>query len=226
MDSTVNIYLQRKEFWQHKDATVKSVVGDNNDCNLPDIKCSNELLFGLVRSLNLHTHYALDCAAGIGRVTQYVLTNYYDNVDLVEQDVKFINKAKELLANNNKVKHFYIDNIEKYDFQNKCKFYDLIWIQWCLENIENEDINNFINKCYNVLKDDGIVIVKENIYIEESDSEDNKDIKSKTDFSNIRPDIYYMNLFTNNGFIVYKHFLNPNWPEELIPLVVYVLKKK
>lgn len=38
--------------------------------------------------------YALDCGAGIGRITKCLLTKHFDKVDLVEQSEKFLCAAQ------------------------------------------------------------------------------------------------------------------------------------
>jgi hypothetical protein len=40
-----------------------------------------------------------DCGAGIGRVTQYLLLDLFDRVDLVEPNVEFLNTAKSIFDN-------------------------------------------------------------------------------------------------------------------------------
>lgn len=42
---------------------------------------------------------ALDCGAGIGRVTKNLLIKYFKHVDLAEQNPKFLEVAKILLEN-------------------------------------------------------------------------------------------------------------------------------
>jgi protein N-terminal methyltransferase len=52
--------------------------------------------------------YALDCGAGIGRITGNLLTKYFETVDLVEQNPKFLEQAKLYLKSSlNKVGQFY-----------------------------------------------------------------------------------------------------------------------
>ena len=48
---------------------------------------------------------------------------------------------------------------------------------------------------------------------------------SEADFSKQRPDVFYINLFLKCKFKIKLHFLNPNWPESMMPLCVYVLSK-
>ena len=41
--------------------------------------------------------FALDCGAGIGRITKNLLLNHFKHVDLVEQNLKFLEVAKTYL---------------------------------------------------------------------------------------------------------------------------------
>ena len=236
-------YKKREEHWASVEPNLASVLGDEN-IQLPDVKCSCELLNGLILSKQLNPISCLDCAAGIGRVTEYVLSNFFQEIDLFEKDKVFLEKCKTKFLGNNKIKNIYNSSLENFQFKRK---YDLIWIQWCLENLEDDDLRPFLKKCYDNLNDDGIIIVKENLYNIEEDEEDNvkdndkenekNEIKkednknnyeykySDADYSKQRPDVFYINLFLESKFKIKLHFLNPNWPENMMPLCIYVLSK-
>ena len=239
-----NWYKKREEYWASVEPNLTSVLGNEN-IQLPDVKCSCELLNGLILSKQLNPKCCLDCAAGIGRVTEYVLSNFFNEIDLFEKDKVFLEKCKKKFAGNDKIKNIYESSLEKFKFEKK---YDLIWIQWCLENLEDEDLLPFLKKCYENIKDDGIIIVKENLYNideeEENEEEEEKKEKnnkkneikdeknnnyeckySEADFSKQRPDVFYINLFLKCNFKIKLHFLNPNWPDSMMPLCVYVLSK-
>ena len=226
----VNWYKKREAHWASKEPVLLSVLGGFEKSHLPDVKCSCELLNGLILTKQLNPGNALDLAAGIGRVTEFVLSNFFKEIDLVEKDKKFIDKCKVKFSSNDKIKKIYMESLENFKFEKK---YDLIWIQWCLENLEDEDLEPFLKKCYDNLNEDGIIIVKENLYNlegegeEEEEEEDNYQFKySELDYSKQRPDAFYINLFVKNKFKIKLHFLNPNWPEDMMPLCVYVLSKK
>jgi len=227
--SKTDWYEIRKKHWESKEATLKSVLGGWEETHLPDIKCSNELINGLILTNQLNPEYALDCGAGIGRVTNNVLINFFNNIDMFEKNEKFVEKCKEMFKNIPKIKNIYLSSLEQFDFKHK---YDLIWIQWCLENLEDEDLIPFLKKCKDNLCENGKIIVKENYYFFDN-SEDNNDKNlhyinyeySKEDFSKQRLDSFYINLFINMGFKIINHFINPNWPNKIMPLIVYVLEK-
>ena len=68
-------------------------MGGYERVNEPDVHTSKNLI-------NMHRHLlpsfskALDCGAGIGRVSKYVLKDYFSAIDLVEQSYVQLNKAK------------------------------------------------------------------------------------------------------------------------------------
>ena len=237
-------YKKREEHWASVEPNLASVLGDES-IQLPDVKCSCELLNGLILSKQLKPVSCLDCAAGIGRVTEYVLSNFFKEIDLFEKDKVFLEKCKTKFIGNDKIKNIYHSSLENFEFKKK---YDLIWIQWCLENLEDDDLHPFLKKCYENINDDGIVIVKENLYnieegeeneindktkkkeneneIKKEDDKSNYEYKySDADYSKQRPDVFYINLFLESNFKIKLHFLNPNWPENMMPLCVYVLSK-
>ena len=57
------------------------------------------------------TKRALDCGAGIGRVTKYLLQKFFSTVDLVEQDKGFLSQAPNYLAGSTKVGEMYCSGI-------------------------------------------------------------------------------------------------------------------
>ena len=207
-------YKKREEYWASVEPNLTSDLGNEN-IQLPDVKCSCELLNGLILTKQLNPGSCLDCGAGIGRVTEYVLSNFFKEIDLVEKDKKFIEKCKTKFSGNNKIKNIYLSPLESFKFE---KNYDLIWVQWCLENLEDEDLLPFLKKCYENIKDDGIIIVKENLYnieegeeneindktkkkeneneIKKEDDKSNYEYKySDADYSKQRPNVFYINLF-------------------------------
>lgn len=68
-----------------------------------------------------------DCGAGIGRITKNLLSQLFDEVDILEQNPIFVDKAREYLSGG-RVKNFFAKGMQEFDFgENR---YDLIWVQW------------------------------------------------------------------------------------------------
>lgn len=49
---------------------------------------------------------ALDCGAGIGRITKHLLQRHFQSIDLVEQNPKFLEKARDYLKDREGTTHF------------------------------------------------------------------------------------------------------------------------
>ena len=70
-------------------------------------------------------HRALDCGAGIGRITKHLLTKHFDKVDLVEQNKLFLEKAKDYLKGSDKVDRLFCSGLQ--NFVHEDQSYDVIW---------------------------------------------------------------------------------------------------
>jgi len=208
-------YEKTKDYWENCDNTIEDMLGGNPQVNEIDIKTSSELLEGLIKSGKLNSGRVIDCGAGIGRITNSVLQNYFSEVDLVEMNRNFVEFGKQFFRENKKVKDFYCSALQEFRFEKK---YDCIWIQWCIENLEDDDLDIFLSNCHQNAEDNGLVIVKENITQQGN-------YYSSEDFSKVRSDISFKEIFQRNGFKIVKHFHHPNWPKDLLKVSVFVLKK-
>lgn len=95
---------------------------------------------------------ALDCGAGIGRITKNLLIRFFDHVDIVEQDCKFVEQAKKSFLESDKplpfghvVDNFYCEGLQT--FKPAEKYYDVIWIQWVLNYLTDKDLLGLLNRC-------------------------------------------------------------------------------
>lgn len=208
-------YEKTKEYWENCQNTIEDMLGGNPQVNEIDIKTSSELLEGLIKSGKINPGRVLDCGAGIGRITNSVLQNYFLEVDLVEMNKNFVEYGKLFFKENQKIKEFYCAALQEFKFEKK---YDCIWIQWCVENLEDDDLDIFLQNCNKNIEDDGLIIVKENITQQGN-------YFSSEDFSKVRSDKSFKEIFIKNGFNIVKHFHHPNWPKDLMKVSVFVLKK-
>ena len=81
------------------------------------------------RNRRVTTERALDCGAGIGRVSKHLLLPVFRCVDLVELNKDFLDKAKTYLgARASKVGKYFCCGLQDLDLAGRK--YDLIWIQW------------------------------------------------------------------------------------------------
>lgn len=77
------------------------------------------------------THCALDCGAGIGRITKRLLLPLFNTVDLVDVTQEFLDKAKAYLGEEGeRVGNYICKGLQ--DFGPESGRYDVIWIQWVI----------------------------------------------------------------------------------------------
>lgn len=83
------------------------------------------------------TGCALDCGAGIGRITKRLLLPLFQTVDLVDVTQEFLDKAKSYLGDEGKrVGNYICCGLQ--DFVPETGRYDVIWIQWVIGESETE----------------------------------------------------------------------------------------
>lgn len=105
-------YKKSKEFWEGQSANNNGVLLGFSMLDGEDIKFSRKVLDRYKHSLPA-MNMALDCGAGIGRVTENLLSHYFEQTDLIEPAKNFLDEAKSKLKdlgkrrNGNKVRYYY-----------------------------------------------------------------------------------------------------------------------
>ncbi len=159
----------------------------------------------------------MDCGAGIGRITKLLLTTVFDSVDLLEQDPNFVREAPAYLgaAKAAQVERFICCGLQS--FTPKPKEYDVVWIQWVLGHLTDDDFVAFFKRCRTGLKDNGIIVVKENISFNDEPEFDEKDS------SFTRPRETIMQLFEKSGLNLLKEEKQKHFPKELYEVRMFAL---
>ncbi|KAJ3092226.1 N-terminal Xaa-Pro-Lys N-methyltransferase 1, partial [Quaeritorhiza haematococci] len=161
-------YTNAEDYWKKVPATVQGMLGGFD--YLSDIDCSSSIEFisGAIKPKTsteapLGTDLALDCGAGIGRVSKYFLLKVFKQVDLVEQNQEFLDVAKESYLGElaQRVERFIGQGLQ--NFSPDAGRYDLIWMQWCCGHLTDDDFVAFLQRCKAGLKPNGLIGVKENI---------------------------------------------------------------
>lgn len=82
-------------------------------------------------SNRIGTTRALDCGAGIGRITKRLLLPLFKTVDMVDVTEDFLTKAKSYLGEEGRrVRNYFCCGLQ--DFSPEPNTYDVIWIQWVI----------------------------------------------------------------------------------------------
>ncbi|KAG5517147.1 hypothetical protein RHGRI_037787 [Rhododendron griersonianum] len=143
-------------YWEGVEASVDGVLGGYGHVNEPDIKSSeaflNTLFVDRFPSGEGNRHLvALDCGAGIGRVTKNLLIRYFNEVDLLEPVSHFLEAARENLSPDNliildshKASNFYCVPLQ--EFTPDAGRYDVIWVQWCIGHLTDDDFVSFFKR--------------------------------------------------------------------------------
>lgn len=107
---------------------------------------------------------AVDCGAGIGRVSKFLLLPHFEHVDLVEQSPRLLQSVPQYVGRANsdvaRVRSLFCMGLQ--DFEPEPASYDLVWIQWVSSHLTDADFVRFLQRCKHALRPHGWIGVKEN----------------------------------------------------------------
>ncbi|KAL8778683.1 MAG: hypothetical protein Q9213_007297 [Squamulea squamosa] len=159
-----------------------------------------------------------DCGAGIGRVTAGFLSKVCQVIDVVEPIEKFAKVAREMmLTGDGKVGEVYVTGLQ--DWIPNAK-YDIIWNQWCLGHLTDDELKHYLVRCKAALEDGGWIVVKENM----STDIEGQDILDEEDSSATRTNEKFQALFKEVGLLMVKTELQTGFPKKLLPVRCYALQ--
>lgn len=120
---------------------------------------------------------AVDCGAGIGRVSKHLLLPLFQQVDLVEQSERLLRNVPYYILGSGhgrgrerfktlyqRVGHLYCMGLQ--DFHPIPSRYDLIWLQWVSVHLTDVDYIHFLKRCRSALQHPhGWIGIKENVLL-------------------------------------------------------------
>ncbi|KAK2761345.1 Alpha N-terminal protein methyltransferase 1 [Arachnomyces sp. PD_36] len=161
----------------------------------------------------------VDCGAGIGRVSEGFLKNVCATVDVVEPVELFALEARRKLIADERAGDMFIVGLESWK---PTKKYDLIWVQWCVGYLTDEQLSEFLKRCKQALTEQGIIVLKENL----STDGDRKDVFDETDGGVTRTDEKYRSLFKKAGLELLRSEEQTGFPKSLglMPVKFYALR--
>ncbi|RDA96160.1 hypothetical protein CP533_1692 [Ophiocordyceps camponoti-saundersi (nom. inval.)] len=159
---------------------------------------------------------ALEGGAGIGRITRGLLLDMAEEVDVIEP----VSKFTDVLSG---VRNVFNVGLEEWEPKAGVQ-YDLIWTQWCLGHITDDQVVRYLELCKTALTPGrGIIVFKENL-----SSRTDADDFDETDSSVTRRDETYRSLFAKAGVKIVRTELQRGFPESantrLLPVRMYALK--
>ncbi|CAH0388767.1 unnamed protein product [Bemisia tabaci] len=205
--------------WSKIPATMNGVLDGLSHISCIDVSGSEEFLEKIYRTpQHPGKSRALDCGAGIGRVTKYLLAKFFDKVDLVEQNPTFIEEAKKSLSSNPKVDQFICVGLQNFMPDLEGPKYDVVWIQWVMQNVVDEDVVKFLKKCKLILNERGIIVLKENVT---SSDEDDIDTSDSTITRSCKS---YNRLFKEAKLHCFRTKVQRKFPKELYSVMMFATK--
>ena len=160
---------------------------------------------------------ALDCGAGIGRITKRLLLPMFDNVDMVELNQHFLDASHTFIGEHvTRVGKFICSGLQ--DFTPDAGHYDVIWCQWVLGHLTDDDLVDFFKRCQLGLCPEGLLIVKENF------TSSGKKEFDEDDSSFTRPKETLIDIIHKAGLTIIKEQKQKGFPKGLYEVFMFALK--
>lgn len=215
-EGRTNWYEGAADYWEARDATVDGVLGGYPETSGPDLRESRRFLELLQKTPGARRfERVLDCGAGIGRVTSGLLLDVFERVDLAEPNKKLIEAARAEITDP-RAELFINEALQ--DVRPQADRYDVIWAQWVLLYLPDDDLCQFLQRCRSAIRPGGFICVKENVVL------DGEWMVDKEDNSISRTDAQYKAIFDRAGLSLFHELKQACWPPDLVPVKMYALK--
>ncbi|KAL7054751.1 hypothetical protein AAHC03_025746 [Spirometra sp. Aus1] len=216
-----DFYQNAETYWAGVEPTIRGMLGGLRFVDKPDIAASHDLLdrFGPSRC-----DRALDCGAGIGRVTKKLLLPRFRSVDMVEVTPKFLEQAEAFIGSPDfeRVGNRFCQSLR--DFSPEAGAYDLIWVQWVIGHLTLPATVAFFRRCIVGLRPPlpneerrSVIVLKDNVLAGERSEFD------ETDSSYLRSHQELLRVFEEAGLCVLSDELQDDMPCGLYPIRMFVL---
>ncbi|KAI1823557.1 alpha-N-methyltransferase NTM1 [Xylaria intraflava] len=223
-DSMINANDSR-HYWEGIDANDNGMLGGYASVSRVDLRGSRSFLaklgFGRKNGRKAIGR-VLEGGAGIGRITNGLLLDLAETVDVIEP----VSKFTAALAKREGVGRIFNVGLEDWrPDETGDVYYDVIWIQWCLGYLTDAQVGTYLAYCKSVLsigddgKTKGIIVIKENVC-------NGEDAFDEQDSSVMRQEGTFKRIFESQGLRIIKTELQHGMPDELYPIRMFALKPK
>ena len=163
------------------------------------------------------TKTVLDCGAGIGRISKLLHAPIFDKVDMVEINQEFLDKAPAYFGDRAaKLNRRFCSGLQ--EFTPDEGYYDVIWCQWVLGHLTDEDLISFFQRCQKGLRENGIIVLKENVCAPGKRDFDEQDS------SYTRPKVELLELIEKSGLTILRQEKQKNFPKEIYEVWMIALQ--
>ncbi|CAB9528153.1 Lys N-methyltransferase 1 [Seminavis robusta] len=209
-------------------ATVDGVLGGFASISEIDLKGSCEFLHELQKQQQPTLDWTLgagcECGAGIGRVTKGLLLQLgVTQVDLVESSSRLLCESPEYIGEEGAAKcKFYCSGLQDWTPPSG-RYYSIIWIQWVLIYLTDDDVICFLKRCADALLPNGkgVIVVKEN-----TTADGETFVVDNDDASVCRSLSYWLKLIEKAGLKVVYQKMQTDFPKDIFPVPMLALTKQ
>lgn len=100
----------------------------------------------------------MDRMCRVGRITEGLLLGVAEQVDVIEPIAKFTAGLQSKPG----VRSVFNIGLEEWVPSDGVK-YELVWTQWCVGHLTDEQLVQYLERCKSVLTPEGLIVVKENL---------------------------------------------------------------
>jgi protein N-terminal methyltransferase len=211
-------YGTSTKFWGEQEASHRGMLLGHMETHQPDMEFSRKVLERYIREEGLNPGSCADVGCGVGRVSKWLLSDFFKNITLIEPIRKFLAKAEvDVAASGATVRAI---NVAAQDWQVDDD-YDLIWIQWSTQFLTDDSFVSLLKQCSQHLKPNGIVVVKDNMVISEKRSDA---VWNPNEHTISRTVPHARELIRQTGLKIDFDEAQADWFDNFIPLYLFVLK--
>ncbi|XP_005993306.1 N-terminal Xaa-Pro-Lys N-methyltransferase 1 isoform X2 [Latimeria chalumnae] len=218
VEDELKFYSKAEEYWKEVPPTVDGMLGGYGHISSIDINGSKKFLQRFIGDgpNKVGTVCALDCGAGIGRITKRLLLPLFQKVDMVDVTEDFLTKAKSYLGEEVKrVENFFCCGLQ--DFMPQSGRYDVIWVQWVIGHLTDDHLVEFLKRCKKGLRPNGIICIKDNM-AHEGVIMDEEDSSVCRDLAVVR------HIIKRAGLCVFAEERQENFPEEIYQVYSFAMR--
>ena len=218
-----NWYNVSTEYWARQETSVNGMLGGFRELTGFDL-IDSEALIDKYQSAKppLGNQSVADCGCGIGRVAEYCFPQHFKRIDLIDPVEHFVDKAMEKLKDEEVKLNKIVAGIQDW---HPVDNYDCFWVQWAIMYLTDDDAIAFLARCKEHLQPNGIIFVKDNIADANLKSAREEAQFFVDDRGICRAYCHYIELFEKAGLKVVEVVKQKDWPEDLLPLYTFVLRK-
>lgn len=239
-DSQIN-HASALAYWSNIPANVNGMLGGFPQISYIDLRGSASFLAKLRRlgllgtsgrdededkgkSKSKKLERGVDCGAGIGRVTEGLLSKECQVVDIVEPVEKFaaVVRNNRSLRKQGVVGDVYVTGLQ--DWQPAAgRKYDLIWNQWCVGQLTDAQLTAHLRRAGAALTEKGLVVLKENV----STNIHGEDYYDATDSAVTRSEGKFRQIFREAGLKLVRSEEQLGFPKRLnlLPVMFFALRQ-